>query len=91
MMVRERRAELEREGRPMSKQSTAPCAIQPYKVIPARDMGWSIVDADFSRDARLIAYTSWSRFIHLASASADEEKHEVQHVKAPLRAYMTCS
>jgi len=37
------------------------------KEIEARDVGWSIVDSDFSPDQRFLIYSSWSDSIHLCN------------------------
>ena len=31
----------------------------------ARDIGWSIIDVDYSPDGKFLAYSSWSNFIHM--------------------------
>lgn len=44
---KERREEQAREGRRIPKGQTP---LEPYKTIEARDVGWSIIDSDFSKD-----------------------------------------
>lgn len=47
-----------------------------YRQIEARDVGWSIVDVDFSRDSRFVIYSSWSHAVHLINAEGQFELHE---------------
>jgi WD domain, G-beta repeat len=37
------------------------------KEIVARDVGWSVIDSDFSPDQRFLIYSSWSDSIHLCN------------------------
>ena len=32
------------------------------KTINARDIGWSVIDTDYSPDQRFLIYSSWSRY-----------------------------
>ncbi|GAQ89588.1 WD-40 repeat protein [Klebsormidium nitens] len=47
-----------------------------FKDVVARDVGWSIVDTDFSPDQRMIIYSSWSNFVHICNVAAEFELHE---------------
>lgn len=47
-----------------------------YKEIEARDIGWSIVDLDFSTDSRFVIYSSWSHCVHLINTQGEFELHE---------------
>lgn len=51
---KERREEQAREGRRIPKGQTP---VEPYKTIEARDVGWSIIDSDFSKDKVVMRMT----------------------------------
>eukprot|EP00455_Lapot_gusevi_P044322 TRINITY_DN5521_c0_g1_i3.p1 TRINITY_DN5521_c0_g1~~TRINITY_DN5521_c0_g1_i3.p1 ORF type:complete len:341 (+),score=72.29 TRINITY_DN5521_c0_g1_i3:33-1025(+) len=46
------------------------------KSIEARDVGWSIIDIDYSPDQRFVIYSSWSAYIHMCNVDGDYELHE---------------
>lgn len=46
------------------------------KQIPARDVGWSILDVAFSPDGHYMIYSSWSDSIHLCAVDEDKDTHE---------------
>lgn len=46
-----------------------------FRDIPAKDVGWSIVDTAYSPDQNYIIYSSWSEFIHLCNVYGDHETH----------------
>eukprot|EP00818_Percolomonas_sp_WS_P009579 CAMPEP_0117455138 /NCGR_PEP_ID=MMETSP0759-20121206/11197_1 /TAXON_ID=63605 /ORGANISM="Percolomonas cosmopolitus, Strain WS" /LENGTH=565 /DNA_ID=CAMNT_0005248417 /DNA_START=193 /DNA_END=1890 /DNA_ORIENTATION=+ len=48
-----------------------------YREVYARDIGWSIIDVNFSPDQRHLIYSSWSPFIHLIDITTG---HESTHV-----------
>ncbi|XP_033113165.1 DDB1- and CUL4-associated factor 11-like [Anneissia japonica] len=45
------------------------------RCIPARDIGWSIIDTAFSPDGCYLIYSSWSDKIHLCNIYGDYETH----------------
>jgi len=53
------------------------------KEIQAQDVGWSIVDVDFSADARFVIYSSWSHCVHLINATGSFELHEALDFSPP--------
>ncbi|PRP82618.1 hypothetical protein PROFUN_04923 [Planoprotostelium fungivorum] len=46
------------------------------KVIQARNIGWSIIDTDYSPDKRWLIYSSWSPYIHLCNIQGEIDTHE---------------
>lgn len=46
-----------------------------FQNIVARDVGWSIIDTDFSPDQQYLIYSSWSDYIHLCNIYGDYETH----------------
>lgn len=38
---------------------------RPFATVEARDVGWSIIDVDFSSDAKFLIYSTWSNLVHL--------------------------
>ncbi|KAM3575190.1 hypothetical protein VYU27_002887 [Nannochloropsis oceanica] len=59
-----------------SSSSSAHPVIRPKKRIRCQDIGWSIVGSAFSPDAKWIAYSSWSRYLHLTNTFGQHELHE---------------
>ena len=55
----------------------------PFKDISARGVGWSVLDASFSSDSRMLAYSSWSPYIHLCSVF-DHDFDSAVHEELPL-------
>ncbi|BES97812.1 Hypothetical protein NTJ_10625 [Nesidiocoris tenuis] len=51
----------------------------PLRAIQGRDVGWSILDAEFSPNSSSIAYSSWSTSLHLVDLDTD-----FSHVALPL-------
>ncbi|CAM9370981.1 unnamed protein product [Pylaiella littoralis] len=51
-------------------------APAPLKTIRCRHTQWSIISTDFSPDEKWLAYSSWSRFVHLCNTRGDYELHE---------------
>jgi len=49
------------------------------KDIEAREVGWSIIDTDYSRDGKFLIYSSWSDYVHLCNIYGNEEIHEALH------------
>ncbi len=49
---------------------------KPFKEIHARDIGWSIIDVDYSPDSKFIIYSSWSPYVHLAAVDSMSDYHE---------------
>ncbi|XP_043248552.1 DDB1- and CUL4-associated factor 11 isoform X1 [Colletes gigas] len=47
-----------------------------FKTIPARDVGWSILDTAFSPDGNYIVYSSWSEYLHLCAVYGEAEVQE---------------
>uniref|UniRef100_T1JBZ6 Uncharacterized protein n=1 Tax=Strigamia maritima TaxID=126957 RepID=T1JBZ6_STRMM len=47
-----------------------------FKTIPARDVGWSILDTAFSPSGNHLIYSSWSECIHLCNIYGNHEVHE---------------
>eukprot|EP00698_Gefionella_okellyi_P011940 TRINITY_DN3189_c0_g1_i1.p1 TRINITY_DN3189_c0_g1~~TRINITY_DN3189_c0_g1_i1.p1 ORF type:complete len:367 (+),score=58.23 TRINITY_DN3189_c0_g1_i1:93-1193(+) len=43
--------------------------------IQAQDVGWSVVDTDYSPDQRFCIYSSWSDYVHLCNLEGDREIH----------------
>lgn len=39
-------------------------------------MGWSVISTDFSPDEKWVAYSSWSRYVHICNTFGSREKHE---------------
>ena len=58
------------------------------KAIPCRDVGWSILDIDFSHGGNHIVYSSWSEHIHLCNIRGDSEVHDALYL-APDETYRT--
>jgi len=50
------------------------------KDIYARDVGWSILDIDFSLDQQWMIYSSWSSYVQLCNLTGDDEIHETFYV-----------
>jgi len=46
------------------------------KEIVARDVGWSIIDTDYSPDQRWLIYSSWSDYVQLCNIGGEHEVHE---------------
>ena len=59
-----------------SSSSSAPPVIRPKRRIRCQEIGWSIVGSAFSPDAKWIAYSSWSRHLHLTNTFGQHELHE---------------
>lgn len=52
-------------------------APKPIKTIQCQqDTGWSVVSTDFSPDEKWLAYSSWSRIVHLCNTRGGYELHE---------------
>lgn len=47
-----------------------------FKKIPARDVGWSILDTAFSPDGNYIVYSSWSECLYLCPVYGDSGNQE---------------
>lgn len=47
-----------------------------HKEILARDVGWSIVDIDFSSDSKFLIYSTWSPYVHLCNVDGSVNVHE---------------
>jgi len=54
---------------------------KPIKEIAARDVGWSIIDTDYSPDQRWLIYSSWSDCVHYCNIYGDHEVHEPLDMK----------
>ncbi|XP_071959239.1 DDB1- and CUL4-associated factor 11-like [Antedon mediterranea] len=50
--------------------------------IPARDIGWSIIDTAYSPDGCYLIYSSWSDKIHLCNIYGDYETHTALELNA---------
>lgn len=59
-----------------------PPPLRPRKQIECQDVGWSIIGSAFSPDGRWIAYSSWSRYLHLANTWGQHCLHEPYLVSA---------
>lgn len=59
-------------------------SCSPFKVIPAIDVGWSILDVAFSPDALYAAYSTWSNHIHIASIHDNDDQNLSSHVALDL-------
>lgn len=46
-----------------------------FRDIRARDVGWSIIDTDYSPDQQYLIYSSWSNYVHLCNIYGDYETH----------------
>jgi len=46
------------------------------KEINARNIGWSVIDIDYSPDQRWIIYSSWSEYVHICNLQGDFEIHD---------------
>ncbi|PRP80921.1 WD repeat domain 23 [Planoprotostelium fungivorum] len=46
------------------------------KEIQARNIGWSIIDTDYSPDQRWLIYSSWSEYIHLCNITGENNTHD---------------
>ncbi|XP_054165322.1 DDB1- and CUL4-associated factor 11-like [Oppia nitens] len=46
------------------------------KTVWARDVGWSVLDTDFSPNGTHFIYSSWSECIHICNIYGDNETHE---------------
>lgn len=49
---------------------------KPFKEIECKQIGWSIVDTDYSPDNRFCIYSTWSRNVHLCNVFGEYELHE---------------
>jgi DDB1- and CUL4-associated factor 11 len=56
--------------------------LRPVKEIQCQDVGWSIIGSAFSPDGKWIAYSSWSRYLHLANTWGQHCQHEAYLVSA---------
>jgi WD repeat-containing protein 23 len=53
-------------------------SLKRKKSIPARDIGWSVIDSDFSRNGVWLAYSSWAPFVWIANTvTGEQEKFEI--------------
>eukprot|EP01103_Thecamoeba_quadrilineata_P016615 TRINITY_DN5596_c0_g1_i2.p1 TRINITY_DN5596_c0_g1~~TRINITY_DN5596_c0_g1_i2.p1 ORF type:complete len:463 (-),score=60.43 TRINITY_DN5596_c0_g1_i2:65-1453(-) len=52
------------------------------KEIYADDIGWSIIDTDYSPDQKHVAYSTWSDSIHLYSTDPQSQTHHVLNLQA---------
>eukprot|EP00993_Chasmostoma_nieuportense_P006937 NODE_760_length_1890_cov_25.587067_g707_i0.p1 GENE.NODE_760_length_1890_cov_25.587067_g707_i0~~NODE_760_length_1890_cov_25.587067_g707_i0.p1 ORF type:complete len:580 (-),score=147.56 NODE_760_length_1890_cov_25.587067_g707_i0:116-1855(-) len=50
--------------------------VEPFKVIAAKDVGWSVLDVDFSRDQHFVVYSSWSNYLHLCNVHGPYDVHQ---------------
>ncbi|KAJ7337061.1 DDB1- and CUL4-associated factor 11 [Desmophyllum pertusum] len=46
-----------------------------FRNIVARDVGWSVIDTDYSPDQQYLIYSSWSDYVHLCNIYGDHETH----------------
>lgn len=46
-----------------------------FRNIVARDVGWSVIDTDYSPDQQYLIYSSWSDYVHLCNIYGDYETH----------------
>lgn len=46
------------------------------KDIECRNIGWSIIDTDFSPDGESSVYSTWSNYVQLVNVSGDHDIHE---------------
>jgi WD repeat-containing protein 23 len=67
----------------------APDQLLPQKQIHCQYVGWAIVGSCFSPDAKWIAYSSWSRSLHLTNTFGRHELHEAI-VVSPHRSHHFC-
>lgn len=49
---------------------------QAFKDIACRDVGWAIVDVDYSPDSRFAIYSTWSNCVQLCNVFGNYELHE---------------
>jgi len=54
---------------------------QQVREIEAQDIGWSIIDTDFSNDEKWLIYSTWSPFIQLCNITGEVDTHEALDVK----------
>lgn len=54
---------------------------QPFRELPARDVGWSIVDCHYSHDNRFAIYSTWSSFVYLFSIESDTTRTEAMDLE----------
>jgi hypothetical protein len=55
------------------QRACSPAWRPAFKQIRARDVGWSVVDIDYSPDGRFVAYSSWSDYVHLCNVHGEFE------------------
>lgn len=46
-----------------------------FRKIKARDVGWSIIDTDYSPDQQYLIYSSWSDYVHLCNIYGEHKMH----------------
>lgn len=47
-----------------------------FKTLPCADIGWAVVDIDYSPNQQFVAYSGWSDNVHLAMVHDRYEHHE---------------
>lgn len=50
------------------------------KSIPCKDVGWSVLDVDFSHGGNHVIYSSWSEYIHICNIRGDSDSHQALHL-----------
>ncbi|XP_032668188.1 DDB1- and CUL4-associated factor 11-like isoform X3 [Odontomachus brunneus] len=61
------------------------------KIIPAQDVGWSILDTAFSPDGSTIVYSSWSECLYQCSVLGDNNTHEMLSLNPNIRRFCVFS
>jgi WD repeat-containing protein 23 len=67
---------IDRKIRLYSTEVSTRSTWQPFKTIDGRDIGWSVIDTDYSPDQRWLIYSSWSNSVHMCNIYGDYEIHE---------------
>jgi hypothetical protein len=55
------------------------------KEVVAGDVGWAIIDTDFSPDQRWLIYSGWSDYVNLCNVVGDHEVHDHLKIKYGFR------
>lgn len=68
-----------------------PAGWRCFKDVHARNVGWSVVDTDFSHDDRFLIYSTWSPKLQLIGCAASCEVHEAIDLQAQAKRFCVFS
>ncbi|XP_067945262.1 DDB1- and CUL4-associated factor 11-like [Watersipora subatra] len=55
------------------------------KRIDCKDVGWSVLDVDFSHGGNHLVYASWSEYLHICNIRGEQETHNALYLDADTR------